>query len=133
MFKLYKSKKELEINLFFKYVSWWKLITQIWGIGHNFTSVRSIVSNIRENTKAIKKTWGNNMHLTLPQVLIAMELLPFKIIISKPGHLSDWYFMDIPTMLYEMNIPKSLYTIERKTTWFFGIKRKKPIYKLKKQ
>ena len=130
MKRTYTNRRELEIDLFFKYVNWYKLLKK-WGLYPTFAKATDTIFEYKQKTESIRKVWKNHPNQTLPQILAVMGILPLKHV-RRGTDNAQWYFSTINNLMEDMNIPRDLYTIERKDTWIFNIKRKNPIYKVKK-
>jgi hypothetical protein len=122
--KKYTNKRELEIDLFFKYVNWYKLLVQQWELYPNFTVANDKVGQLRKNTETIRRIWKANPEQDLAQILSLMCFLPKRL------PKTDWYFDDIPTILQKMGIREADYYIWGSAYNIFGRKRRQMIYRV---
>lgn len=128
--KKYTNKRELEIDLFFKYVNWYKLLKS-WSLFPTYALASDTILIFKQNTELIKTLWKDNPNKSLPQILALYGNLPFKHI-RKTGSNFEWYFSSISELMETMNIPQGLYDIEFINEWPWGTKRKQPIWRVKK-
>jgi hypothetical protein len=128
MLKLFKckytNKRDIEIEVFFKHVNWYKLLKH-WGLFKTFSEAIETINLYRSKTKQIKKVWHNNPTNSLPQILTYMEILPLKYV-KKTYKNTDWYFSTIQDLLEVMNVPEREYLVWSSVNNCLGFKRKHP-------
>jgi hypothetical protein len=120
------NKRILQIELFFEYVNWYKLL-QSWKLFPTFVEAVDTVNLLRENKKLIRRTWLDNIELTLPQVLAMLILLPLDNV-KKGYNNTTWYFSTIDQLMETMKIPTSKYVIWYSPFDVLNIRRKQPMY-----
>ena len=121
--KSYTNLRELQIDLFFKYVNWYKLLVKVWGIYPTFSTASDAILELKQNSKLIKRNWLANPNLTIAQVIDYLGLT-----FLKDKTKSDWYYYSINDILRELNIPERMTTAWRSSYNVFGMKRKNPKY-----
>lgn len=122
--KKYTNKRELEIDLFFKYVNWYKLLVQQWGLYPSFNAASDAILRLKEYKERLRKDWKKNPNFTLAEMLSGSGYFP-RFLPSR----SEWFFDDIPTILQKMGIREGDYTIWASAYNMFGRKRKQIIFK----
>lgn len=122
--RTYHSKRDAEIEIFFKHVNWYKLL-HVWGLFPTFLEARETIDTLRKEQDRIRKTWHNNPTSSLAQVLASMNLLPIKRI-SKGNKNADWYFASIEDLMVVMGVPEMEYRLWSSMYNIFGLKRKYP-------
>jgi hypothetical protein len=125
---MYNTKKELQIDLFFDHVNWYKLLTD-WHVHATGPEMTVTVASLNNNINLIKKTWKQNPELTLPQILTSLFLLPLKYI-RKGNSNTNWYFSTFEDLMHTLQVDEKHYMIylDDKRT-FLGFKLK-PKYRI---
>jgi hypothetical protein len=123
--KRYTSKREMEIDIFFKHVNWYKLL-KAWDLYPSFHAASGAILELKRRQTEIKKVWHDNPTLSLPALLSSMGLIHKTILRKNRGDNSDWYFSSIDDLFYAMNIPEREHFIWCSLFNMFGFKRKYP-------
>jgi hypothetical protein len=123
--KKYTTKRDMEIDIFFKHVNWYKLL-RAWDLFPSFHAASETILELKRNQKKIKKMWHDNPTLSLPALLTSMNLLTTKIVKRNRGENANWYFSSIDDLFVVMGIPEREHFIWCTMFNRLGIRRKYP-------
>ena len=132
--KKYTNKRELEIDIFFRHVNWYKLLVIIWEMYPSFRAANDPIAELKRNQNQIKKIWLNNPEMSIGQVLDSLGLFAGS---SKLKNINSYrncqWYNDQP----EDILDKLVILDRERIIWcsrynIFGKERKVPVYMLVK-
>ena len=111
--KIERVKRKLEIDVFFRFVDWNKLVEK-WDLypRRNYHNYINMVETLKRKQNSIQKVWKQNLNMTLPKLLDAMGLLQIQYQ-KRLNSNNSWYFANISDIMYLMGIPKTWYSMNR--------------------